>query len=465
MDILDQTASDIVSAVHNRTISLNDIAESVISEVERANPLINAIIRFDPDLIKSEVDRVDKLLASGVRLPLAGVPFTVKDNIWVGGQVASQGSVLFKDFIAPQDALCVERMREQGAMILGVTNSSEFACKGITTNKLYGSTLNPWNLERTSGGSSGGAASAVSAGLGPIALGTDAGGSVRRPSAHAGIVGFKPTPGRVPHPYGFAEPVFGHSVIGMMARSTSDIELMFNAISGYDARDAMSVPGLPFKKQTLKGVRIAYSPRLGLNFPVDEDVQLAVSEMVELLKESGYHVELADPDWPDGTDESALMPLQHAGLAALYGDVWKKTPDVFDPDIAVQIEQGLRLTASDIANALFLREKLSRVLVDFQANYDLMLTPTAPCVAWQADKLGPETIEQQKVSARGHAVFTPIFNHTFVPACSVPCIAVSEDLPIGIQIVGRKFEDELVISAASAIEEAAGFSKRKPRRV
>lgn len=465
MDIIDQTASDLTTAVHGGSLSPHDIAESMILEVERTNPLLNAIIRFDPALIRSEAARVEKLLASGATVPLAGMPFTVKDNIWVKGQVASQGSLLFKDFIAPRDALCVERLRAHGAMVLGATNSSEFACKGITTNKLFGATRNPWDPQRTPGGSSGGAASAVCAGLGAVALGTDAGGSVRRPAAHTGVIGMKPTQGRIPHPVGFLEPVFGQSTIGIMARTTADLILSLNAMTGHDGRDVMSVPCSQSTHQKLNGIRVAYSPRLGLGFPVDKDVQSAVSGTVQLLEQFGCHVEQVDPAWPDGVDEAALMPLQFAGLAALYGDTWKKTPALFDPDIGSQIEQGLCMTAATVAKALFLREELARVLAEFQTTYRMLVTPTTPCVAWLIDQLGPPVIEGREVSSRAHAVFTPIFNHTFVPACSVPCNATANGLPIGLQIVGRRFEDELVIAAAAAIEQAIGADWSKPRRI
>jgi aspartyl-tRNA(Asn)/glutamyl-tRNA(Gln) amidotransferase subunit A len=259
--------------------------------------------------------------------------------------------------------------------------------------------------------------------------------------------------------------VFAHSVIGIMGRSAADVALSFHGMAGHDARDPMSVPLDPARPISLKGLRVAYSPRLGLGFPVDVDVQESISEAVRLFEQFGAHVEEADPAWPEGTDEAALMPLQLAGLAALYGDIWKETPDLFDPDIAAQIERGLGLTGADVANALFLREQLTRTLSEFQARFDLLVTPTTPCVAWPIDQLGPATIEGRKVSPRGHAVFTPIFNHTFVPACSVPCGLSVDGLPIGLQVVGRRFEDELVLAAVAGIEQALGGKFTKPHRV
>lgn len=465
MDVIALTAAELAVQVQSAALGPRDVAEAMIAEVERANPALNAIIRFDPELVRSEARRVEALMASGRSLPLAGVPFTVKDNLWVKGQVASQGSALFRDFVAPRDAFAVARLRDSGAMVLGTTNSSEFACKGVTTNPGYGPTRNPWDLRCTPGGSSGGAASAVSAGLGSLGLATDAGGSTRRPAAHTGIVGMKPSQGRIPHPYGFVEPVFGQSVVGILARSTADVLLALNAMIASDPRDPMSLGSAPCHLPPLAGLRVAYSPRLGLGYPVDPDVREHVEAGLRALAAQGCIVEQADPPWPQDTDEAALMPLQLGALAALYGDQWRRDPGVFDADIARQIEQGLQLTAGDMANAWFLRDRLVQVLAGFQETWDLLVTPTTPCVAWPLDQLGPSTIEGRAVSPRGHAVFTPVFNHTFVPACSVPCGLASNGLPIGLQIVGRRFEDGHVLAAAAAIEAAGPAAQRRPHRV
>ena len=446
--------SEIAVAIRQKHESLENLAEQLIQRVETLNPQLNAIVRFDPALIRAEVQRVTGLLAENCFLPLLGMTFTVKDNIWVKDVGASQGSNVFKDFIAPENALCVQRLQEKGAMLLGITNSSEFACKGVTTNQVYGSTSNPWDLTCTPGGSSGGAASAVSAGLGSIAIGTDAGGSVRRPASHTGVIGFKPSQGYIPHPIGFKEPVFNHSTIGILGRHTADVRLALEAMGGADPRDVMSAGFHPIPSKGLRGLRVAYSPRLGLGFPVEAEVQAAVQATLHALAAHGCQIEEADPKWPEGLEEAALMPLQFAGLAALYGEQWEKDPTVFDADIAHQIEQGMALSAVSIAKALFFREELNHALVTFQKDYDLLVTPTTPCVAWDKTQLGPEIIEGRAVQSRAHAAFTPIFNHTFVPACSVPCRDLVQGLPVGLQIVGRRYEDELVLDAVEAIEQA-----------
>jgi aspartyl-tRNA(Asn)/glutamyl-tRNA(Gln) amidotransferase subunit A len=236
-------------------------------------------------------------------------------------------------------------------------------------------------------------------------------------------------------------------------------------MAGHDARDPMSVPFALGEAPDLKGLRVAYSPRLGLGFPVDAEVQALVGRAVQLFEQFGAHVEEADPAWPREVDEARFMPLQFAGLAALYGEAWKETPDVFDPDIAVQIERGLGFTGAEIADTLFLREELVRKFAEFQERFDLLVTPTTPCVAWPVEQLGPAVIEDRKVSPRGHAAFTPLFNHLYVPACSVPCGLSADGLPMGLQVVGRRYEDALVLAAAESLEQAQGGVHTKPRIV
>ena len=202
---------------------------------------------------------------AGKRLPLAGVPVVVKDVIWVGDQRVTQGSLLFKDFVAPRDALAVERLRAAGALVIGMANSSEFACKGLTTNKVYGLTRHPMDPALTPGGSSGGCAVAVAARMAPLALGTDGGGSSRRPPAHVGVVGFKPSFGAIPDPFGFPHAFIGLQCMAPIARSVGDAALMFEAMAGPDARDPASMlmpeSGPP---RDARQLRIAFSPRLGL---------------------------------------------------------------------------------------------------------------------------------------------------------------------------------------------------------
>jgi aspartyl-tRNA(Asn)/glutamyl-tRNA(Gln) amidotransferase subunit A len=445
-------ARDIAAGVQRGTLSARETCEAALQRIERLNPTLNAVIGFDPDSARSEAGAIDKRIAAGEVLPLAGVPFTVKDNIWVGGRRITQGSKLFADFIAPRDAWSVARMRALGAVVVGITNCSEFACKGVTNNPLHGITRNPWDTGLTPGGSSGGAASATAAGFAPLALGTDAGGSTRRPAAHCGLVGMKPSAGIIPHPWGFAEPNFGLSVMGQLARNVADAALMLECLAGYDARDLYATRHVAAAaREPAKTLRIAWSAQLGRNFAIDADVRAALEAVVRSLARSGNAIEDADPQWPAGTAEYPLLALQQAGLAALYGKELDQRRADIDPDLVGQIEAGLKLSAAEPARALLRREEIAFALGTFFESHDLLLCPTAPVTAWPVEQLGPPMIGGLPAGPRGHAAFTPLFNYCGVPACSVP-VALVRGLPVGLQIVAPRFEDARVLQYAAHVE-------------
>jgi aspartyl-tRNA(Asn)/glutamyl-tRNA(Gln) amidotransferase subunit A len=445
-------ARDIAAGVQRGAFSAREICDAALQRIERLNPRLNAVIGFDPGIARSEAAAIDKRIAAGEALPLAGVPFTVKDNVWVGGRRITQGSKLFADFIAPRDAWSVARMRALGAVVVGITNCSEFACKGVTNNPLHGITRNPWDTRLTPGGSSGGAASATAAGFAPLALGTDAGGSTRRPAAHCGLVGMKPSAGIVPHPWGFAEPNFGLSVMGQLARTVADAALMLECLAGYDARDLYAMRYVAAAtREPAKTLRIAWSAQLGCNFAIDADVRAALESVVRTLASSGSAIEDADPQWPAGTAEYPLLALQQAGLAALYGKELDQRRADFDPDLVGQIEAGLHLPAAECARALLRREAIAFALATFFESHDLLLCPTAPVTAWPVEQLGPPVIGSLPAGPRGHAAFTPLFNYCGVPACSVP-VALVRGLPVGLQIVAPRFEDTRVLQYAAHVE-------------
>ncbi len=460
------SARELAARVLASSPSAVEVARHFISRVERLNPALNAIVQFDPQRVLDEAAAVDCRLAAGESLPMAGVPVTVKDNLWVEGRRISQGSLLFEDFIAPRDAWAVARLRERGAFVLGITNCSEFACKGVTSNLIYGTTRHPLDPTLTPGGSSGGAVSALAAGLGLLALGTDAGGSTRRPAAHCGLVGLKPSPGLIPHPWGFAEPNFGLSVIGLMTRDVGDCAWLYDQLLAYDANDPAGVPiavGLEAGDVTgaapARDLRIAWSPRLGCDLAVDADVLAALQRQIEALRADGWHIDDADPDWPQGTREYPLIALQHAGLHALYGHRLAAERERIDPVLAAQIEGGAAVTPADIARALRLKMRIVASLSQFFGSYDLLLCPTTPVTAWPADQLGPATIGGQPAGPRGHAAFTPLFNYCGVPACSVPAGTV-RGLPVGLQVVGPCYEDARVMAFAAQVERLRSDDRR-----
>lgn len=427
-----------------------EAAKAALARIEAAKAL-NAVVTTDPARTLADAAAVDDRLRAGATMALAGVPVVVKDNIWVGGWRVTQGSRLFADFVAPRDAIAVERLRSAGAVVVGIGATSEFASKGVTTSQLFGPTRHPLDPALTPGGSSGGPAAAVAAGLVPLAIGTDAGGSSRRPPAHVGIAGFKPSYGAIPYGPGFAEPFFGLSVIAPIAADVTDITLAFEAMAGADPRDPDAAV-VAQEAEDIADLRIAFSPRLGLDVAVDDVVANGLVSAIARLSAAGLAITQRDPVWPAGATEEAIMPLQHAGLAALYRDAFRKDPAVFDPDIARQIERGLSWSGTDVAGALIASAAIANAFATFFTEVDLLLTPTVPCVAWPFTQAGPDTIGGRAAPPRAHAVFTPFVNHARLPAISIPCGRDANGLPFGLQIIARRGQDRTLLRAARQIE-------------
>lgn len=444
------SAREIAADVAAGRTNAVETAKAALARIEAAKAL-NAVVTIDPARTLADAAAVDERLRAGETMRLAGVPIVVKDNIWTRGWRVTQGSRLFVDFIAPQDAIAVERLRDAGAVVAGIGATSEFASKGVTTSPLFGPTRHPLDPALTPGGSSGGPATAVAAGLVPLAIGTDAGGSSRRPPAHVGVAGFKPSYGAIPYGPGFAEPFFGLSVIAPIAADVADIALAFETMAGVDPRDPDSAV-IGREPDDIARLRIAFSPRLGLDVAVDDVVAGGLVSAIARLSAAGLSITQRDPVWPDGATEDALMPLQHAGLAALHGDAFRTDPTVFDPDIARQIERGLAWSGADVAGALVASAAIANAFAAFFTEVDLLLTPTVPCAAWPFTQLGPDMIGGRPASPRGHAVFTPFVNHARLPAISIPCGTDTRGLPFGLQIIARRGQDHTLLRAAWQIE-------------
>lgn len=445
-------APDIARAVSAGQVDPVTVAQAACARIEAGNGALNAIVNFDPAFAIANAVRVRDRLKVGEVLPLAGVPLIVKDNIWVKGRRITQGSKIFADHVAPASAIAVERLEEAGAVIVGIGACSEFAAKGLTVTPLYGPTHHPMNPDLTPGGSSGGNAAAVAAGFTTISLGTDAGGSSRRPPAHCGVVGFKPGGGAVPYGPGFQEPFWGTSSLCPITRTVEEAALMFDVIAGPHPSDPDAVAVPTADPRPLTSWRIAYAPTFGLTVPVDGDVASAIEAGVEALRRAGLSIERADIPWPEGITEMSVMPLQHAGLAAIHGAAWEARRDDIDPDLGAQIDQGRHWSAPDIARALHASEAIRHGVARFFQRFDLVIGPTTPCVAWPWRQLGPSMIGGQTVPPRGHAVFTPLFNHALTPAISIPCGTGRDGLPVGLQIVGARQRDRSVLKAAAVFE-------------
>lgn len=454
MNLTDLNAAELADRVQRGGVTVRSVADAFIQNLELLNPAINALVYWSRDDIHRQSQAIQKRIDEGEMLPLAGVPVAIKDNLWVKGWPITQGSRLFEGFIAPEDSAAVARLRYAGALILGISNSPEFACRGVTTNELYGPTRNPWDRERTPGGSSGGSASAVAASLCPLALGTDAGGSIRRPASHTGTLGFMPSCGTVPEGPGFEGPDFGNSTIGVFARTVGDVDLVMGVIGeggGVDRRSASRT-----EKDPARPLRLGFSPDFGLADLVEPDVARVVSAAVDRLRDDGLSVLTVTPRWPEFTSESRIDAVEKSALAAIYGAQYYQNNAQFDPDVADQIREGLELTGVDVANALRFRKELHAHFVACFETIDVLLCPTTPVTAWLLSETWPSTIDGKKANARDHAVFTWMINQVFAPACSVPCGTDNKGLPVGLQIIAPRFADHRVLATARHLERLLG---------
>jgi aspartyl-tRNA(Asn)/glutamyl-tRNA(Gln) amidotransferase subunit A len=244
-----------------------------------------------------------------------------------------------------------------------------------------------------------------------------------------------------------------------MGRTVGDVAALFGVLAGRDGRDPETII-LNGADRSTAPLRIAWSPRLGFDVPVDAEVVACLDVAIARLRETGIVLDLADPEWPADAAESGLLPIHQSGLAMIHGAAWREDPGRFDPDVGAQIEAGFRWTGRDVAAALDLGARVRRSVAQFFTRFDLLLGPTAPCVSWPHDRLGPETIGGVSVPPRGHAVFTPLFNHALAPAISIPCGAGRDGLPVGLQIIGPRGADHRVLAFAAAAESALGGTRR-----
>lgn len=453
-------ARDIAAGVRLGTLDPVAVTREALALSRASQPHLNALTVIDDAKALAEAQTIPARLAAGDDLPLAGVPLVVKDNIWVSGWRITQGSRFFADHIAPRDALAVERARKAGAVVVGIGHCPEFACKGLTRSPLHGTTHHPMDPSLTPGGSSGGNSAIVATGAVPISIGTDGGGSSRRPPAHCGLVGFKPSHGAIPHPFGFSEPFWWVTCISPITRDVSDAALLFSVMAGPDALDPESLRMLAIREEQPQTLRIAFHPTLGLDVPVDVDVAVGFAKAVSALQGAGLAMTETAPAWPSVQDRASLSAIQFAGLAAIHGALYRADPAAMDPDVAAQVEQGFRLSGAEVAHGMETSQQIRRCLGAFFTEYDLMLSPTTPCVAWPHNELGPAMIGGKPVDARGHAAFTPLYNHGQNPAISIPCGRGRAGLPIGLQIAGCVGEDDRVLAFAGSAERvlaAAGL--------
>jgi aspartyl-tRNA(Asn)/glutamyl-tRNA(Gln) amidotransferase subunit A len=443
-----------------RALSPVEALGAILARIARLNPRLNAIIALDEAEARAAARASEARWRAGTPLsPLDGVPLTVKDNIAVAGLPCAWGSPLFRDHVPERDELPVARARAAGLVILGKTNVPEFTLQGYTDNTLFGPTRNPWGLALTPGGSSGGAVAAVAAGLGPLALGTDGGGSIRRPASHTGLVGLKPSIGRVPRCDGLPAILLDLEQIGPIARTTGDLIALLALLAPPDARDpacrampSFAVPAVPPRQ------RILYVPRFGAN-PVDPEIATSTAIAAARLGALGHVVE--EGEAPFTTEELAALfaPVSQAGLAWLLAE---KGGEPQAPMLREMAAAGRALTPQALFAAVDGIAAFRRRMAAFFQAWDLILTPAAAALPWPADQVAPPEIDGQKVGPRGHAVFTNFANLGALPGIALPCLPSETGLPIGFQLVGPSGADGLLCAMAAEWEAAQPWAERWP---
>ncbi|WP_431782339.1 amidase [Streptomyces chumphonensis] len=451
-DLTALTAGRLVAGYAAGDFSPVEVTRAALERAEGVDPRVNAFVRIDGDTALEQARASAERWRRGAPAGLVdGVPVTVKDILLQRGAPTYKGSWTVSG-AGPweEDAPSVARLREHGAVFLGKTTTPEFGWKGVTDSPRHGATGNPYDPGRTAGGSSGGGAAAVALGAGPLALGTDGGGSVRIPAAFSGIFALKPTYGRVPLYPASAFGTLAH--VGPMTRDAADAALLLDVIGASDPRDWSALAPFPgsFRDQLAGGVaglRVAYSPDFGGRVAVRPQVAAAVRRAVETLEELGAHVEEADPGFEDPVD--AFHVLWFSGAARVTQHLDPEQRARLDPGLREVIEEGARHSALDYLAAVDVRMALGARLGAFHQRYDLLVTPTMPGTAFEIGVEVPKGAPHRRWT--GWTPFSYPFNLTQQPAASVPCGLDEAGLPIGVQLVGARHADALVLRAAHAL--------------
>ncbi|MGH8629651.1 MAG: amidase [Burkholderiales bacterium] len=460
------TAVELARLIRSREVSALEVMQAHLAQIERVNPQVNAIVTLLPERALAGAREIDSRLSRGEGPgPLAGLPVAHKDLALTRGVRTTFGSPIFKDFIPDLDAIVVERLASAGAVLIGKTNTPEFGAGSQTFNPVFGATRNPYDLGRTCGGSSGGAAAALACGMIPIADGSDLGGSLRNPASFCNVVGLRPSAGRVPNWPSFSG-WFSLSVVGPMARTAQDAALMLSAIAGPDPRSPISIEeaGSRFAaplERDFRGVRVAWCRDFG-GLPFEPEVLEVTASAPKVLEHLGCAVEDATPDFGDA--DEIFQVLRAWNFELCHGELLKKQRGRMKDTVVWNIEQGLKLSGPQIGAAERKRTQLFHRMREFMENYNFLAAPVAQVL--------PFAVTQPYVThIAGRALETYIdwmrscywISVTGQPAVSVPCGFSAGGLPVGLQIVGRYRDDFGVLQLAHAFEQATGCWRSQPQ--
>jgi amidase len=459
------SAIEMARLIQLKKLSAREALAEHLKQIERVNPKVNAIVTLAAEMAAEAASKADEMQARKEKLGLLhGLPVAHKDLMETRGIRTTFGSPLYKDYVPTENDIVVERMRRAGAITIGKTNTPEFGAGSQTFNKVFGATHNPYDLTKTCGGSSGGAAVALACGLAPVASGSDTGGSLRNPAAFCNVVGFRPSIGRVPNP----KAAFAWSTLstsGCLGRSVADLAFALSTIAGPDSRAPLSInePGERFSRplnRSFKDVRVAWFKDLG-GVPFDPRIRSVVDGHRKTFESFGCIVEQAEPEFAPA--EISFRLLRAWNSANTYRVRLQEHPDAFKDTLKSEIEEGLRLTAVDIANAETAHSQLWRGFQAFLEKYEFFVLPTTQLPPFDVNLPYPTEIAGVKFDKyidwmKSCWYISAVGN----PAASVPAGFTPEGLPVGVQIVGRAGADFSVLQIAHAFEQATGFGKKRP---
>ena len=473
-EICRMDAVTLAKHIRSKKLSPVEVIDAVLARMEKLEPILHAFCTPTPELARRTAKKIEKDIMAGKPVgPLAGVPVGIKDLVCTKGIKTVSGSWAYADFVPDEDDVVVERLKDAGAVILGKTNVPEFGYSGVGHNPVFPTTRNPWNTDLTPGGSSAGSGAAVASGMGPFAIGSDGGGSVRIPSAHSGLYGMKASMGRVPLYPGVKDERYpGVSSweslehIGPMARTVADAALMLSIIAGPDDRDRHTLPkeeGFDWMKSLkgdLKGLKVAYTLDWGGYAPVDKRVRKIVTDAVKVFeRDLGCKVEEANPGWSNPYEAFWGMVARETDLRGMRA-MEKKLGEKMTPHVRDFLKT--EWTAEQFTDAMVQRKAVNNKMWRFMRKYDLLLTPTLSVPPFEVGIQGPTNIDGKEVEPFEWLHFTYPLNLTGQPAATVPAGWTDDGLPVGLQIIGRHLGDAMVLRASACFEAARPWKNRWP---
>jgi Asp-tRNA(Asn)/Glu-tRNA(Gln) amidotransferase A subunit family amidase len=463
--IRSKSAVELANLIRSKDLSPVELMEETLNRIEEVNPELNAFVSIRADQAMAEAKSMaDRIVGGEDPGPLAGIPIGVKDLEDAKGMVTSFGSIPFKDNLAQYDSIQVARLKASGTIVVGKTNTPEFGFTGFTKNRLFGVTRNPWNPGCTPGGSSGGSAAAIASGMVPLATGSDAGGSIRIPACYSGCFGFKPSYGRVPLGPVPVNHISRTLTQGPLSRTVGDAALYLDCVAGYHPMDPDSLPSpgvsyLECLNDHPLSLKIGFSPTLGYA-RVQHDIMALVEDSVRQFEKMGHSVEIWDGEIPDvGQAWSELTSCDI--YAQVHQDLEKFRPEL-GKTLVMSLDHAKTLSLDNHIKNQKIRSDLNRILWEFFERFDLLLTPTMPTEAFSAKGPPPKEIDGHPIPLLGAVAFTYPFNLSGHPAATVRVGLTDTGLPAGLQIVGPRHRDDLVLKAAHAYEQACPWNDLWP---